>query len=170
MSTLIKRIEVLANVAIIFVAILLGVILVRNYMLPRSRAPQQPAASIPAGTKLSLPGVDWKANGKTLVLALSTACHFCTESAPFYQRVAQERAKAGNIRLVAVFPQPVPEGQKYLSSLGVTVDEVKQAQLESIGVIGTPTLIMTDGQGAVAESWRGKLPSEKESELLGRLK
>lgn len=172
MATLTKRIELVANLAIIVVAILLGVVLVRNYMTPKAPASQQPAAatSIPPGTQLSLPGVDWKANGRTVVLALSTGCHFCTESAQFYQRVAQERAKAGNIRLVAVFPEPVSEGQKYLSKLGVTVDEVRQAQLDSIGVIGTPTLIMTDGEGAVADSWRGKLPSEKEAEVLARLR
>ena len=171
MSGIIKRIELVANVAIIVVAILLGVVLVRNYLLPRSRAPQQAAASsIPPGTKLLLPGVDWKANGKTLVLALSTGCHFCTDSGAFYQRVAQERAKAGNLRLVAVFPEPVPEGQKYLSNLGVTVDEVRQARLDSIGVAGTPTLIMADGEGSVLDSWRGRLPREKESEVFARLK
>jgi hypothetical protein len=171
MSGLIKKIEVAANLAIIAVAILLGVVLVRNYLMPKPQAPPQAAAApIPPGTKLSLPGVDWKANGRTLVMALSTGCHFCTESAPFYQRVAQERAKVGNIRLVAVFPEPVSEGQKYLNNLGVAVDEVKQAQLDSIGVIGTPTLIITDVQGTVAESWRGKLPSEKESDLLSHLK
>jgi hypothetical protein len=159
-----------ANVAIICVAILLAVVLARNYLLPK-RAPQQSAAaSIQPGTKISLAGVDWKANGKTLVLALSTGCHFCTDSASFYQRVAQERAKANNIRLVAVFPESVSEGQKYLGNLGVTVDEVRQARLDSIGVSGTPTLIMTDGEGAVAESWRGKLPREKESEVFARLR
>lgn len=171
MSGIIKRIELVANLAIIAVAILLGVVLVRNYLLPRFQAPQRAAAtSIPPGTRLSMPGVDWKANGRTVVLALSTGCHFCTESAPFYQRVAHERAKAGNIRLVAVFPEPVSEGQKYLSNLGVAVDEVRQARLDSIGVAGTPTLILADNQGAVIESWLGRLPNEKESEFLGRLK
>jgi hypothetical protein len=170
MSALLKRTELLANLAIIGVAILLGVVLTKNYLLPsQTRQPNAPAA-IPAGTKLSLSGVDWKANGRTIVLALSTGCHFCTESGPFYQRVAQERAKGNNVRLVAVFPEPVDEGQKYLSKLGVTVDDVKQARLDSIGVVGTPTLIMADDAGAVTESWRGKLPSEKESELLARLK
>jgi thiol-disulfide isomerase/thioredoxin len=169
---LIKRIELIANLAIILVAVLLGVVLVRNHLQPKLPALPQSAANrpIPPGTKLSLAGVDWKGNGRTVVLALSTGCHFCTESAPFYQRVAQERAKAGHLRLVAVFPESVSEGQKYLSNLGVTVDEVRQARLDSIGVIGTPTLIMTDGEGAVAESWRGKLSSEKESEVLRRFR
>jgi hypothetical protein len=171
MSNLVKRTEMVANVAIILVAILLGVILVKDYLLPK-RQPPMPAApaAIAPGTKLSMPGVDWKANGKTLVLALSTGCRFCTESGPFYQRLAQERAKSQNIRLVAVFPQPVAEAQKYLSDLGVSVDEVRQAPLDSIGVMATPTLILANADGAVAESWRGKLPGEKESELLAKLK
>jgi len=170
MSALLKRTELLANLAIIGVAILLGVALTKNYLLPKPITPPTASAAIPTGTKLSLSGVDWKANGRTIVLALSTGCHFCTESAPFYQRVAEERAKASNVRLVAVFPEPVDEGQKYLSKLGVTVDDVKQARLDSIGVIGTPTLIMADAAGAVADSWRGRLPSEKESEVLSRLR
>jgi len=69
-----------------------------------------------------------------------------------------------------VFPQPVAEGQKYLSDLGVTVDEVQQARLDSIGVMATPTLILANADGAVVESWTGKLPGEKESELLAKLK
>src|SRR5882672_7848799 len=167
MSMLIKRIELVANLAIIAVAILLGTVLVRSYLLPWLRPPQQIAtSSLRPGMQLSLPGVDWKGNGRTLLLALSTQCHFCTESAQFYQRICQERAKAPNVRLVAVFPQPVSEAEKYLSDIGVTVDELKQARLDSIGVGGTPTLIMTDSEGVVADSWRGRLPSEKESEVL----
>ena len=166
-----KKIELAANLAIIVIAILLGVILVRNYMLPRSESqPGATQSTIMPGTKLSMAGVDWKANGKTLVLALSTGCHFCTESAPFYQRIAQEKSKAGNTRIVAAFPQPIAEGQKYLSDLSVKVDAVTQTSLDSVGVRGTPTLILADENGLVIDSWRGKLPSEKESEVLNRLK
>jgi len=168
MSQLLKKTEMVADIAIVVVGILLAVVLVKNYLLAKPQAPM-PAAIAP-GTKLSLPSVNWKANGTTLVLALSTGCRFCTESGPFYQRLAQERAKNQNIRLVAVFPQPVAEGQKYLSDLGVTVDEVQQARLDSIGVVATPTLILANADGAVLESWTGKLPGEKESELLAKLK
>jgi hypothetical protein len=167
MSQLLKKTEMVANIAIVIVAILLGVVLVKNYLLPKPQ-PAMPTA-VAQGTKLSLP-VDWKANGRTLVLALSTVCRYCTESGPFYQRLAQERATNPNIRLVAVFPQSVADAQKYLSNLGVTVDEVRQARLDSIGVMATPTLILANADGAVAESWQGKLPGETESELLAKLK
>src|SRR5713226_621241 len=135
MHSLFKKIELVANVAIIAVAIVLGAVVIRSFFFSRSQGqPQAPIQAIQPGTHLSLPGVDWKANGRTLVLALSTQCHFCTESAPFYQRLAQERSKVSNVRLVAVFPQPVAEAQGYLKGVGVMVDDVKQVQLDSIGV------------------------------------
>src|SRR5262249_17225274 len=109
-------------------------------------------------------------NGRTLVMALSTQCHFCKESAPFYQQVAQQRSNHGNFRLIAVLPQSVPESQKYLNELGVTVDIIKQLELDSLGVNGTPTLILADSQGIVADSWRGRLSSEKEADVLSRLR
>src|SRR5437773_4294265 len=141
MNSLIKRIELVSNVAIIVVAILLAVVLVRSYLFRQSSATQTSVSSTAAvrpGTKLSLPGVDWKTNGRTLVMALSTQCHFCTESAAFYKRIAEERAKAGNLRLLAVLPQPVTESEQYLKESGVTVGGVKQLRLDSIGVNGTP--------------------------------
>jgi hypothetical protein len=171
MNAFAKRIELVANLAIIVVATLLAVVLVRSYLLRRPSATQTTATSgIRAGTNLSLPGVDWSANGQTLVMALSTQCHFCTESAPFYQRLAQERAKNPNLRLIAVFPQATPEGQEYLKGLGVNVDDVRQSKLESLGVSGTPTLIMANNQGIVEDSWRGRLTGDKEAEVLRRLK
>ncbi|MGI9065469.1 MAG: peroxiredoxin family protein [Pyrinomonadaceae bacterium] len=171
MGALTKKVELIANLAIIVVAILLAVVFVRNYFASGSRTPADAEpSSIHTGTKLSIPGVDWNANSPTLVMALSTQCHFCTESASFYQRVAEQRTTPSNLRVIAVFPQPVSEAQKYLTSLGVIVDDVKQAQLDAMGVSGTPTLVLANRDGVVSDSWRGKLPSAKESEVLSRLK
>lgn len=170
MNKMFRGTELAANVAIILVGILLGTVLVKNNLFSSPPALAAPPPAIAPGTKLSVEGVDWKTNGRTLVLALSVGCRYCTESAPFYKRLAQERANFPNIRLVAVFPQPVAEAQKYLSDLGVSVDEVRQVRLDTIGVAGTPTLIFADASGAVVASWRGKLPGDKETELLARLK
>lgn len=170
MKTLVKRIELAANLAIIVVAILLAVVLLRSYVR-RPPAPIQASttAGIRAGTKLSLPGIDWSARGQTLVMALSTTCHFCTESAPFYQRLAQERARNLNLRLIAVFPQTSGESEEYLKRLAVHVDDVKQSDFMALGVSGTPTLILLNNQGVVEDSWRGKLTGDKEAEVLRRL-
>ena len=160
-----KRLEQLANVAIIIVALLLGGVLVKRYLLPQAESPQA-IARIQPGTKLSVPGLEWGKNERTLLLVLSTSCHFCTESSPFYQRLAQEKVKKGGVGLVAVLPQSVDESQKYLNGLGVAVDDIKQASPDAFQVRGTPTLIMADRTGAVVESWVGKLPAEKEVEVL----
>jgi len=167
MNNLTKRIELLANIAIIVVALLLGGVLVKRYLWPQAASPQA-QARIQPGTKLSVPGVEWEKNNRTLLLILSTTCHFCTESSPFYQRLAQEKAKRGGVSLIAVLPQSVGDSQKYLNDLGVTVDDVKQVGLDAVQVRGTPTLILADRTGAVVESWVGKLPAEAEAEVLNR--
>jgi hypothetical protein len=118
-----EKIEIASHIAIIIVAILIGIVLVKNYLLPDSK-PKSNASNNTAiasntgevgivGKAISLPDTNWEKNGQTLVLALSTGCHFCTESAPFYKELVQKRAKQGNIRLVAVLPQPIDDGRKY---------------------------------------------------------
>src|ERR1044072_5939650 len=117
MNNLTKKVELLANITIIVVAVLIGGVLVKRYLWPQAQS--SPAQSrIQPGTKLSVPGVEWGKNERTLLLVLSTSCHFCTESSPFYQRLAQEKAKKEGVGLVAVLPQSVGESQKYLNKLG----------------------------------------------------
>jgi thiol-disulfide isomerase/thioredoxin len=158
-----RKLEAGANVAIIVVAVLLGVVLVKNFLLAPSTLR---AAEISAGTKVSLPGVDWGANRKTLVMVLQKGCHFCAESAPFYQRLARETSGQTGLRLLAVLPQRTDEAKEYLGSLSVPVQDVMQATPDSLGVGGTPTLILVDDHGAVIKSWVGKLPADQEAEVL----
>ena len=167
-NKLTKGLEVSANVAIIIVAVLLGVVLVRQQLLggaqPRAGA-SQPGAAANLGSKLALPGVDWAESKKTLVLALSSKCHFCSESAPFYQRLAKE----GGVRLIAVVPQDAAEGRAYLDRLSVPIGDVRQMPLGAIGVEGTPTLMLVDDKGVILNSWVGKLPASTEDEVLSKI-
>ncbi len=175
LTSLSKKIELVANVAIIVVACLLTTVLVKNYFLtqPSQQANQgesqrvqsesQPANS-PTVSSLD---IDWKQSKQTLILAISSTCHFCTESAPFYKKLTQSR---GNTRLVAVLPQPVEDSRKYLDHLGISVDEVRQLPLDRIGVRGTPTLILLDTFGVVRNSWIGSLPPQTELAVIRALK
>ena len=170
MTTAHKRIELFANIAIILVAISLAVVLVKRFVFTGpTRNPPSDVQETKAGTKLSLPNLDWSQNSKTLVLVVSNRCHFCTESAPFYQRLVQERAQRGSFGLIAVLPQPVSDGHKYMDTLGVSIDDVRQGSLGSIGVKGTPTLLLVNNTGVVTDVWFGKLPPEKQAEVLSRL-
>ena len=163
-----RTIEVTTNIAIIVVAILLGVVLVKNYLLSGPKPDASAPPTVPTGTQLSLEGVDWGAKKRTLLMVLSDSCRFCTESAEFYKKLAQERAKHDDVRIIAVLPQDVSAGQAYLNKLGVSVDEVRQSPLDAVGVKATPTLILVDDKGVVTASWVGKLPPDKESEVLNR--
>ena len=165
MSTTVKKIEVAANIAIITVAVMIGAVLIQKYYI-RSKIKEFPA--VPIGTKISIPNIDWSKNRQSLVLALQTECHYCSESASFYQRLASE-ASARKIPLVAVLPQTIEEGQNYLNSLKVPIDDIRQASLRSIGVQGTPAVLLVDSNGKVKASWLGKLPPNKESEALNSL-
>ena len=166
MSSLYKKIELLSNIAIIIVALLLGVVLIKHYIFNSPGSAD--VKSVSAGTKISLPDMDWSKSRHTLLLALSPGCHFCSESVPFYQRLARAAEGRDDIRLVAVFPQPLGEGQKYLDELGVSIKDVKKVDLASIQVRGTPTLIMVDSKGVVTDAWVGKLPSDKEDEVISK--
>lgn len=167
MSSLPRKIELLANVAIVIVAILLGVVLVKRFLLPASPPPNDAqAVQIKPGMKLSLPDVTWDKSNKTLLLVLSTTCKYCTESAPFYQQLVKRKGGREDVRIVALLPQTPDESRKYLADHGVTVDQIRQAAPGAAYARGTPTLIMVDNTGSVLESWMGKLPPEKETEVL----
>ncbi|MET0622153.1 MAG: hypothetical protein ABW250_04140 [Pyrinomonadaceae bacterium] len=167
-----RGIETSANVAIILAATVLCTVLVKSYVIPAS-VPNAAGESAEArrevkrGDKVAVSGVDWQEGQKTLLLVLSTTCHFCTESSPFYQRIVKER---GDTRLVALVPQAEEEGQAYLRSLGVSIDEVKHITFKGMGLTGTPTLLLVNGDGVVSDVWVGALPPNKEEEVIGRLR
>jgi thiol-disulfide isomerase/thioredoxin len=117
-----------------------------------------------------VPGINWSDSEETVLLALSDKCHFCSESAPFYQRLAKEIKERKGVRVIAVFPQDVSEGKKYLDGLNVPIPLVAQASLDSVGVRGTPTLVILDKTGVVKQSWVGRLTADKETEVLSRVK
>jgi hypothetical protein len=172
-NKLTKGLEVSANVAIIVVAVLLCVVLVKSYVLPAPAA--RPGAGESAGMRgalkrgdaVTVSGIDWQQNGKTLLLALSTTCHFCTESGPFYQRLVKER---GDTRLVALVPQAEEEGQAYLRGLGVGIDEIRHVGFRDMGLTGTPMLLLVDEKGVVSDVWVGALTPNKEEEVMSRIR
>ena len=192
LKNLTKKVALLANLATIAIAILLGIAVGQLHSLAkptrymeetraaapqtRAAAPQtgtaapMPAALLHVGTRLPIPGIEWAKNERTLLIALSEGCRYCLASGPFYQRLTKEVSGSKNIGVVAVFPQPVNDARNYLNSLGVSVADIRQVSFDALGVIGTPTLILVNKEGVVINAWRGQLPSNKEDEVLRQLK
>jgi hypothetical protein len=173
MNSFRKNIEFSANVAIVVVAVLLCAALFKSHFAA-SPAPgdgggqPSPNKEIRPKERVNLPDVDWRRNGQTLLLVLSTTCHYCSESTAFYQQLIKERGD--RTRIIAALPQPPDEGKEYLEKHGVSVDDIRQVELGSIGVSGTPTLILVDGGGVAEGVWVGKLPRADEAKVLDRIR
>jgi hypothetical protein len=172
MRTLLKRIELLTNVSIITVAVLLGVVLVKQLALNNNNQPARPAPArreLARGDKVSLSGLEWAKNSHTLLLVLQKGCRYCTESAPFYQQLIKQTSARSDIKLVALVPQAVSEGKQYLEEIGVDIADVRQVSPSQINVGGTPTLILVNNEGVATDVWAGKLPPDTESKVLSKL-
>lgn len=169
-----KLTEVLANISIVIVAAVATVVLVKNHLLSSAGKLNNPAAAserpaLAIGARLSLPDVNWSQADKTLLIALSKDCRFCSDSAPFYRRLSDEAAKQRGLRLIALFSGDVEEGRKYLQSLGVGIEDVRQVQFQSIGIRGTPSLILVDSAGLIRGLWMGRLSPDGEREVMAKL-
>jgi hypothetical protein len=114
-----------------------------------------------------IPGVNWSANDQTVVLVLSTHCHFCTKSAPFFRQMTERAGKV--VKFIAVMPESVTEAKSYLSDKGVHLDDVRQISVSAVGVNGTPTMLLVSKDGVVKRSWVGRLAPEKQQEALNAI-
>jgi thioredoxin-related protein len=165
MENLNKKLELFSNIAIILVAVtLIGVVIYK--VLPEAK--QIPTKQLKAGSEFSLPDVNWAENKKTLVLVLQKGCHFCTDSASFYKTLAEKNQNNNKVKLVAAFPHSVDEAKNYLSELGVAITDIRYFKFGK-EIDGTPTLVLVDEQGKVADSWEGKLSSEEEQAVFEKL-
>jgi thioredoxin-related protein len=163
-----KKIELFANIAIIVVALILGFVLVKRFILNDS-APL-PKQNIEIGSKVDLSMIDWAKNKNTLLLVLSKDCRYCTDSIPFYKKLNQETAQSEKVKLVAVFPQDVSTAKEYLQSHGLNLNDVHQVSVNDVGVQGTPTMLLINDKGEVAGTWFGKLFEPDENKVIERLK
>lgn len=162
-----KILEVSANIGIIIVSCLLTIAIVRSYFFNRLPPQNSPDNGFIEFNQLSSLDINWKNSQQTLVLAISNTCPYCTDSAPFYKRLASGK---GNTRLVAILPQSLEEGRAYLNQLGISVDEIRQFRFNQIGVQGTPTIILVDRSGIVKKTWVGKLSPQEELVVLNTLR
>jgi hypothetical protein len=162
----VKRLDLIANIAVIFTSIaLLGFL--GNSWYVSHHAPQPPEAKALIGSTVMLPSVDFSQNGKTLLLAISTTCHFCRDSEPFYRQLAT--ATGLKTHLVAVLPQAQSEAESFVHSSIAPSLQAVSASLDSIGVNGTPTLLLVGSDGKVEKAWVGKLDDAGQKQVQSQL-
>src|SRR2546428_10704742 len=108
-----RFLEISANLAIVIVA----VVIEGNFVWTRIR-PKQNTSAPSVGNAVSLAGVNWKDNGRTLLMVLQKGCVYCEASAPFYRKLHDER-KGQQLRMLAVIPGDEADSAHYLSERGI---------------------------------------------------
>ncbi len=155
------------NIAILFVALVLSAVLIRKFLQP---AQQSPNYRLSTNATLRINGINWADSDRTVLLALSKECKYCSESAEFYRRLAAGIANQTNMRLLAVFSEKDSEAEAYLKQLGVPIREVRYVSLSSLGIKNVPTLAILDRNGVVTDMWVGKFSPLEEKALLSKLR
>jgi hypothetical protein len=170
-----KFLDKLANISVIIVAVVAVAVFVKG-TFPKptqgaARTAMERAASELKGAKIDLPGADLSARGiKKVVLSLSVNCHFCEQSAPFYQQLRTLSANGARFKLVAALPQEPELAEAYLKLRKVQVDSlVSSRPLIERGVSSTPTLLIVGDSGTVEQVWVGLLSGAGQHEVLAKL-
>lgn len=155
------------NIAIVLVALVLSGLLVRKFFFQPSA--QSSNYQLTANAKLRIDGINWADSDRTVLLALSKECKYCSGSAEFYRRLAAGIANQTKTRLLAVFSEKESEADAYLKRLEVPIRELRYVSFSSLGIKSVPTLAIVDGNGVVTYMWVGKLPPLEEKGLMSRL-
>jgi hypothetical protein len=160
--------ERISTVAVIVVALFVVFVYGNSYLHTSSTSPKSAGKyDIPRGKVLALPGVQWQNSKASVVVVLSTKCVYCERSAPFYQKLtALIQQRGGTIKTVAVFPQKAADGQAFLSSHNLAMDQAVSVPLGVLGVHVTPTLLLVDRSGTVQDGWVGSLSVESQTAVL----
>jgi hypothetical protein len=156
-----SKIEAAANIIVIVLAVVVGSVFLKDRL--SSVAPESNA--VKTGDNLAnLDGWDWGAHDQTLVLGLRRGCHFCEDSAPFYQRLIAQQQQGSTI--VAVFPDTVDVVKEVVQSEGLRIHALAGVPLERLKIDATPTLLLVDRNGTVLNAWIGMLSPRQELEVM----
>ena len=157
------KLEAIANVTVIAVALAVGYVLLKE----KVAGPRLPQSTAAGDRLVALPGLDWSRHRRTLVLALNSGCHYCQDSVPFYQRLAQAAKPNGDdLEIVTVFPNDEEAVRRLMKQEGLAIGTIPAVPLEKLGVVVTPTLVLVDRGGRVERSWVGLLTPRQELEVL----
>ena len=168
-----RKIETVANLSIIIAALLFCTTLVRDKWLYKAGTAFAPSAQTEnrlQGASLHITGINWDRADKTLVMALSTHCHFCQESVPFYKQLSLlPVVKSKRVMIVTIFPQQQNEAEAFVKTGDIQADAVLSMPLQTLGASSTPTLLLVYRAGKVERLWIGVLSPSQRKDLLGEL-
>lgn len=130
---------------------------------PRRKRPH----ALAAGVRISLDGADFARARQTVLIALSSHCSFCRTSTPFYRALSDlHRAHPAMFQLIVISRDERSEIAGFLAQAHIAVDTILSVPPATIGVAGTPALLVLDEQGRVRNDFAGRLPPDREQLVL----
>ena len=166
-----RKLDFLVNGSIAILCLTVSSILIKGHFFPE--VPEGPPQATAKGEILELPEALAPGTAELVVVAaLAPGCGYCNESMTFYRSLSDRRsAEAADLRFVAAVrnaDQAEPERSK-LEAEGVEFDQVVVTDFDSLGIPGTPMLIVADRRGEVLGAWLGKLTEHQEQEVFETL-
>jgi hypothetical protein len=119
------------------------------------------------GSTIAISDEQFSAHEETLILALQDGCHYCSDSASFYQRLEHMAQDKSGLHLMIIMPRP--DAHDYINKLGLTIGDIKIMPFDGLNIGGTPTLILVDKNSVIRKAWIGKLPGHMEDDVLSTL-
>ena len=158
------KLETATHVCLIGLCCLAAGLLIEQRFFPP--APSTSSARNLVGQKVDLPGANWQAAPLSVVLQISSTCHFCQESIPFYQQLMATRdSQAAKVPVIVASADAVAVMRQYLEDHQVAVDEVLHSRLGAFHT-GTPTIFIVDSRGIVKRVFVGELDPSGQKQLL----
>jgi hypothetical protein len=161
----------IANIAIISVALLMGFVIIKNYLFEKANNTQTLSAVV--GRKVSLSEVGFEKSSLSVVLLLSTQCRYCAQSMPFYKALSDMRRKPeSSFQLFTVFPQDRLTVESHLKDFGLSTDAIETGPkfFQEMGVLTTPTLLLVNSKGVIEKAWAGELTVNSQNEVISDIK
>ena len=159
------RLEKATHVFLIAICCLAGGLLIeQRFFSDEDSAPS--AAGDLVGRLVNLPGANWQAAPVSVLLQISSTCHYCDESMPFYrQMMAARQASAAKVPVIVASADAVAVIRQHLADEQVSVDKVLHSRLAGLAAI-TPTVYIVDSKGMVKRVFVGELDSSGQKHLL----
>jgi thioredoxin-related protein len=132
-----------------------------------SRIQHDPSASL-VGKQIPIAKADWQSSTATIAIFLSSSCHFCEASVPFYARLllASREAHDRAIPVIAISAEPREDLKRHFAAEQLEFSEVYQIPFPNNLLRATPTLMVIDKRGTIQRAVVGQLPVSRQTEFL----
>lgn len=123
-----------------------------------------PEQRLKKGQPFVAPGLGSSTSQRTLVLALQPDCAYCGASSRFYRDILHTVAQSDEAApaIVVLSPYSDEANREMLKAYDLDIDVVHQADFSTLGISGTPTLVLLNAAGLIEQTWIGQLSAEQE--------